>query len=192
VTDFDREPVRRIAAGAASGGLVRPPARAVDRDGFREALGRFASGITVVTTQAGDGIDHAMTANAVTSVSIDPFLLLVCVEKIARFRDAVLESGLWAISVLGESAIEAANWFATRGRPLAGQLVGFPYTRGEATGAALLADALATVECRTTAVHDGGDHDIVVGEVLSVAVPRPDDRPLLYFRGKYHVLGDAT
>ena len=190
MSEFDRELIRRVAAGTGRSGPVGT--RAVDGDAFREAFGRFVTGITVVTTRAADGIDHAMTANAVTSVSLDPFLVLVCVEKIARFRDAVLESGLWGISVLGESAIEAANWFATRGRPLAGQMVGFAYTRGEATGAALLADALSTVECRTIAVHDGGDHDIIVGEVLRVSVPRPDDRPLVYFRGKYHVLGDAT
>jgi flavin reductase (DIM6/NTAB) family NADH-FMN oxidoreductase RutF len=177
---------------ATSGSAGSAPSRRVDLDSFRDALGRFATGITVVTTRTPDGVDHAMTANAFTSVSIDPFLVLVCVEKIARFHDAVLETGLWGVSVLGERAVEASNWFATRGRPLENQLAGFPYTRGPATGAALFSDALATVECRTTGIYEGGDHDIVVGEVLSLAVPRPDDRPLLYFQGKYHIVGDAT
>jgi flavin reductase (DIM6/NTAB) family NADH-FMN oxidoreductase RutF len=190
VTDFEAESAQPGAADSGMAGATAP--RSVDINGFRDALGRFVSGITVVTTRSSDGVDHAMTANAFTSVSIEPFLVLVCVERIARFHEAVLESGGWAVSVLGENAIEASNWFATRGRPLAGQLSGFPFTRGEETGAALLADALATIECRTTGVYDGGDHDIVVGEVISVAVPRPDDRPLVYFQGKYHVLGDAT
>ena len=190
MTGFERESVQPGAANSGMPGVAA--ARSVGIDAFRDALGRFVSGITVVTTRSSDGVDHAMTANAFTSVSVDPFLVLVCVEKVARFHEAVLESGRWAVSVLGENAIEASNWFATRGRPLAGQLSGFPFTRGEETGAALLADALATIECETTGDYDGGDHDIVVGEVLSVAVPRPDDRPLVYFQGKYHVLGDAT
>lgn len=190
MTDFERESAQLRAADSGLAGAA--VVRSVDIDAFRDALGRFVSGITVVTTRSADGTDHAMTANAFTSVSLDPFLVLVCVERIARFHEAVLESGRWAVSVLGENAIEASNWFATRGRPLAGQLSGFPFTRGEQSGAALLADALATIECRTTGVYDGGDHDIVLGEVLSVAVPQPDDRPLVYFQGKYHILGDAT
>ena len=190
MTDFERKSVQSGAADSGMAGAAA--ARSVDLDSFRDALGRFVSGITVVTTRSADGVDHAMTANAFTSVSVDPFLVLVCVEKIARFHEAVLQSGRWAVSVLGENAIEASNWFATRGRPLEGQLSGFPFTRGEETGAVLLVDALATMECRTIGIYDGGDHDIVVGEVLSVAAPRPDDRPLVYFRGKYHILGDAT
>lgn len=164
----------------------------VTPDNFRDVLGRFVTGITVVTTQALDGTDHAMTANAVTSVSLEPPLILVCVEKIARFRDAVIGSGGWAVSILGEGGLRAATWFATRGRPLADQFADFPFARGTATGAALLTEALATVECRTTAIHDGGDHVIVLGEVVSLAVTRPDDHPLVYYTGQYHALGHAT
>ena len=168
-----------------------PAARSVHIDAFRDARPlrlRDHRGDRQVFGRCRSRDDR----ERVYPVSLDPFLVLVCVEKVARFHEAVLESGRWAVSVLGENAIEASNWFATRGRPLAGQLSGFPFTRGEESGAALLADALATIECGTIGVYDGGDHDIVVGEVLSVAVPRPDDRPLVYFQGKYHVLGDAT
>ena len=90
-----------------------------------------------------------MTASAFTSVSLDPLLVLVCVDKEARFRDAVLESGIWGVSVLSRAGRRAADWFATKGRPLVGQLDRFPHHRGQVTGAALLDDALAWLECRT-------------------------------------------
>ncbi len=158
---------------------------------FRRAAGCFATGVTVVTTVA-DGVDHAMTANAFTSVSLDPLLVLVCVEKITRFHAAVLASGQWAVSVLAEGVQEAAAWFATRGRPLEGQLNRFPHERGPHTGAAILRDSLASIECRTYAVYDGGDHSIIVGEVLGVRTADALIAPLLYFRGGYHTLGRAT
>ena len=146
----------------------------VDQTAFRRAAGRFASGIVVVSTSL-DGVSHAMTATAFTAVSLDPLLVLVCVEKIARFHDSVLATGTWAVSVLGEESEKAAAWLATRGRPLEGQLDAFRHHAGPATGAPILDDALTAMECRTTAVHDGGDHSIVVGEVVGVSEPRPGD-----------------
>ncbi len=165
------------------------PAPEVSPHAFRQAAGRFATGITVVTTRT-DGVDHAMTANAFTSVSLDPLLVLVCVEKITRFHEAVLDSKLWAVSVLGESGHQASVWFATRGRPLENQIGGFEYVRGEYTDAVIFTDALSSLECRTHAVYDGGDHTIVVGEVLSVAQLRSDDGPLIYYAGDYRGLGE--
>jgi flavin reductase (DIM6/NTAB) family NADH-FMN oxidoreductase RutF len=162
------------------------PARPTSLD-FRRALARYATGVTVVTTRV-DGVDHAMTANSFTSVSLDPMLVLVCVERSVRFHDAVLRSGLWAVSVLPAGDREAAEWFALRGRPLTGQLDRFPHSRGSLTDAAVLDSALASLEVRTTAVHDGGDHDIVVGEVLALA-QAPGDRPLLYYDSGYRELG---
>lgn len=161
------------------------PARApVDADAFRRVVGHFATGITVVTTEVG-GVDHAMTASAFTSVSLDPVLVLVCVDKEARFRDAVLESGSWGVSILSAAGRRAAEWFATKGRPLVGQLDQFPHHRGPATGVALLDGAIAWLEVRTTAAYDGGDHDIVVGEVIDLAVGDRDATPLIYHRGHY-------
>jgi len=139
----------------------------VDQAAFRRAVGQFASGIVVVTTSAG----HAMTVSAFTSVSLEPPLVLFCAEKIARFHDAVLEAGAWAVSVLAEDAEKTARWLATRGRPLAGQLDGVPHHAGRATGAALLDGALAALECQTFAVYDGGDHSIIVGRVVAVGSP---------------------
>ena len=167
----------------ASTGLPAPGAPAVDQDSFRRAVGQFASGVTVCTTRVGS-LDHAMTASAFTSVSIDPLLVLVCVDKEARFRDAVLEAGTWAVSILAVDGRRAADWFATKGRPLVGQLDRFPHHRG-LTGAPLLDGALAWVECRTEALYDGGDHDIVLGAVLAVAEGDRDGAALLYHRSRY-------
>ena len=161
----------------------------VDPAAFRLSASRFASGIVVVSTSL-DGVSHAMTATAFTAVSVDPLLVLVCVEKIARFHDAVLATGTWAVSVLGEESEKAAAWLATRGRPLEGQLDAFRHHAGPATGAPILDDALTAMECRTTAVHDGGDHSIVVGEVIGVSGPRSPGRPLLYYAGQYRRLDD--
>jgi len=160
----------------------------VDPQGFRRAAGRFASGIVVVSTSL-DGIGHAMTVTAFTSVSLDPVRVLFCAEKIARFHDAVLATGTWAVSVLTEDAEKTARWLATRGRPLAGQLDAFRHHPGASTGAPILDGALAAMECRTTAVHDGGDHSIVVGEVLAVTEPRAGGGPLLHYAGQYRRLG---
>jgi flavin reductase (DIM6/NTAB) family NADH-FMN oxidoreductase RutF len=166
-------------------------AEAVTVDAFAQALRRFATGVTVVTCTV-DGEDHAMTANAFTSVSLEPLVVLVCVEKVTRFHEAVLTAGTWGVSVLDESARQAATWFATRGRPLERQFARFPHTRGDHTGAPLLIGALSTLECRTRATYDGGDHTIVVGDVLSVATAHPDRGPLLYYEGDYHRLERST
>jgi len=170
-----------------SSALVPAPPPAVDPAEFRRAVGRFATGVTVVTTLA-DGVDHAMTANAFTSVSLDPLLVLVCVEKVTRFHDAVMASGEWAVSVLAEHEREASVWFATRGRPLRDQIGRFPNVRGELTGAAVLSGALAWLECRTVGVYDGGDHSIVLGEVLAVGSDPGGSGPLLYYSSGYRSL----
>lgn len=173
---MDIEPVPQPAPGGV-----------VDPEDFRQVIGRFATGIAIVTTVV-RGEDHAMTVNAFTSVSLDPLLVLFCAEKIARFHGVVLETGEWAVSVLAEGSQDASRWFATRGRPLDGQLGGYAFERGEQTGAPIFRDALAALECRTCAVHDGGDHSIVVGEVLGVRMPDPRGRPLLYYEGRYRGL----
>ena len=159
----------------------------IDPSLFRRAAGRFATGVCVVTTRAGE-LDHAMTVNAFTSVSLEPLLVLVCVDVEARFHDAVIAAGVWAVSVLDGEGRSTADWLASRGRPLHGQLDRIPYHPGPITGMALLDGALATLECRTTGVHPGGDHSIVVGEVISVGVRDNSESALLYHRGAYRRL----
>lgn len=161
---------------------THPPA---DEAVFRRAAARFATGVCAVTTVDG-GVDHAMTVNTFTSVSLEPVLVLVCVEVEARFHDAVLAAGVWGISVLDATARPVADWLATRGRPLHGQLDRVPHRRGPATGVALLDQSVATLECRTTATHPGGDHTIVVGAVLDAQVTAESAPALVYHRGRYH------
>jgi flavin reductase (DIM6/NTAB) family NADH-FMN oxidoreductase RutF len=158
----------------------------LDPASFRRAVGQFPCGIVVVTTSAG----HAMTVSAFTSVSLEPPLVLFCAEKIARFHDAVLAAGSWAVSILAEDAEKTARWLATRGRPLDGQLDGVAHHPGPVTGAPLLDGALATLECRTAAVHDGGDHSIIVGRVVSVTSTEgpPFRGPLMHYAGSYRHL----
>jgi len=162
----------------------RPP---LDPDAFRKIIGHFATGVTVVTTRV-DDLDHAMTASAFTSVSLEPLMVLVCVDKEARFHDAVEESGTWAVSLLEAGGRLAAQWFATKGRPLLGQLDRYPHHRGPVTGAAVLDVSLAWLECRTSALHEGGDHDIVVGEVVNMGLGASGAVPLVYYRGGYREL----
>lgn len=156
-------------------------------DVYRQAVGRLATGVTVVTSRIGT-LDHAMTANAVASVSLDPLLLLVCVEREARFHDAILESGRWGVSILPADGRATADWLATRGRPLHGQLDRTPTHRGPVTGVALLDGALAALECETTDAHLAGDHTIVVGRVRSVEIDDRGGPALVYYRGRYETL----
>jgi flavin reductase (DIM6/NTAB) family NADH-FMN oxidoreductase RutF len=156
----------------------------LDQASFRSAVGQFATGIVVITTENG----HAMTVSAFSSVSLDPPLVLFCAEKIARFHDTVLEAGSWAVSILAEEAEGTARWLATRGRPLEGQFDGLPHHPGPVTGAPVLDDALAVLECTTKAVYDGGDHSIVVGHVVAVSGPSDDRGPLLHHAGRYRRL----
>ena len=158
-----------------------------DVDAFRRAMGRFVTGVVMLTTRSRD-VDYAMTVSALTSVSLEPLLVLVCIEREARFHDTVLDAGIWGISVLSSGDRSAADWLATRGRPLHGQLDRIPHHHGPQTGVALLNDALSTFECRTTAVHPAGDHSIVVGEVVSVMSAAHSGEALVYYRGRYGTL----
>ncbi|MPZ59942.1 MAG: flavin reductase [Propionibacteriales bacterium] len=155
-------------------------------------MSRYASGVTVVST-VHDDLDHAMTASAFTSVSLDPPLVLVCVDKTARFHQAIAVTRRWGVSVLAEDQADVARWLATRGRKLEGQLDHIPHRPGALTGSALVEGALCWVECRTWEMYDGGDHTIVVGQVLGIELPEKErSRPLMYFRAAYGGAPDVT
>ena len=169
---------------------------ALDALEYRRVVGRFATGITVITTvsPAADGAGpqhHAMTCNSFTSVSLDPVLVLFCAEKTARFHDDVLASGSWAVSVLSTGQEHLSRRFAARGRELAGQFDRLPHTFGPVTGAVVLGGALAALECRTVSTTDAGDHTVIVGEVLGLSVPEPAADPLLYYEGRYRTFEDC-
>lgn len=152
-------------------------------DEFRAAIGRLPAGVVVVTLRWRD-IDYAMTASAVSSVSLDPPLVLFCVHQDARFREALDSVDLWAFSVLSDTAGPVADWLASPGRPAIGQVDRVPHTVGDRTGAVLVDDAAAWFECRTTAIHRAGDHDIVVGEVLDARQGAPTAGGLVHHRGR--------
>jgi flavin reductase len=178
----------------ASGPVTSPqdPAQAPAPDAFRQAAGQFVTGITVVTATSG-GVTHAITASAFTSVSLDPLLVLVCVERAAGPHDPVVSAGTWVVSVLAEDHEQAARGLGAHAKPLdsvAAGLNGYPHHPGPVTGHPVLDGALASLECRTYAVHPGGDHTILVGQVLSVAGPTAADvpGPLLAHAGRYRRL----
>lgn len=153
---------------------------------YRRIIGRFATGVAVVTTHL-DHVHHAITVNSFTSVSLEPVLVLVCIEQAARFHAAVLTAGAWGVSVLSAEQAQVSRWFATRGRPLdSDHYAHFRYHTGRLTGALLFDEALAQLECRTLSTVPAGDHTIVVGEVLSVSAGATGGDPLLFFEGRYH------
>jgi flavin reductase len=158
-----------------------------DPHDYRHAMARYATGVSVVATEH-EGIRYGMTVNSLTSVSLDPLLMLFCCERDASLHEPVLASGTWAVSVLSASQQDVAAWFATRGRPGVDQFDGQTAHVGETTGAPVLDGALAWFECRTWATYDGGDHTIVVGELLDLGCGA-DDAALLYFRSAYTSTG---
>jgi len=154
---------------------------------FRRAAGLFATGVTVVTTRVGD-VDHAMTANSFTSVSLEPLLVLISVDKTARWHAAIAEAKVFGVSVLKADQAAMSRQFATRGRPLDVRSAGIAFHEGPETGMVLFDHALATFECAVTDMHDAGDHTLVVASVLDFDTPQPDALPLLFFRGGYRTL----
>lgn len=150
---------------------------------LRDALGCFATGVTVVTCVDPEGIPFGLTVNSFTSVSLDPPLLLVCIAKPARCATALIEADHFAINVLQTGQQPASILFSTRDEDRFGTT---PWSTGE-SGAPLLMESLGVFECERFGVHDGGDHHILVGRVLRASFDSNLD-PLLYFRGRYRRL----
>lgn len=161
----------------------------VDPQEFRSIIGHFVTGVTVITTAA-DGRLQGMTANAVTSLSLDPVMVLVCVDKATHTHGILEESGVFAVNILTEQQEDVSRLFAKSAEPEFGTLRGQQYEIGE-TGAPILADCLAYLECRVKDVLIGGDHSIFLGEVVNERIVN-DVKPLVFFRGKYHALVEAT
>lgn len=161
----------------------------VDPEEYRRIVSRFVTGVTIATTIAPDGHTVSLTANSFTSVSLDPLLALLSVQRTAAFHAAVLASGFWGISVLGEGHEALSRFHASKVRHgLDDSFEGVPTFRGAVTGVTLVADAVATLECRTTATYPGGDHTLLLGTVESAAAPKPAGNPLVFFEGTYRAL----
>ena len=142
-------------------------------------MARVASGVVVVTACVGDE-DHAMTANSFTSVSLDPELVLFCVQQDSRFHDAIHAADRWVVNLLSAEQAPAARWFAERGRPLQGQMEVVEYSRGD-DGIAVLKGSIGHLGCTTNAIHPAGDHSIVVGKVDRIVYENLSAPPLVYF-----------
>jgi flavin reductase (DIM6/NTAB) family NADH-FMN oxidoreductase RutF len=145
-------------------------------------VGTFATGVTIITTGR-DGTYHGLTANAFTSLSLEPTLVLVCVDKSSDTYPVLDECGAFTVNVLAEDQEELSRSFATKVKKGGNKLNDLAYHVG-GTGVPMLDDCLAYIECTTVQKHDGGDHTIFVGEVGDARVAR-DVPPLLYFRSSY-------
>jgi flavin reductase ActVB len=156
-------------------------------DIFRSVVGRFASGVTIVTALDDLGTDHGMTATAFCSVSLVPPLILVCIDQTTTMHHVLGRATHFAVNFLASEQEELSRRFGS-GEPQRGGIPeevrfdGVGYTRA-VSGAVLLNDALAHMECRVHARHLAGDHTIIVGEV-EIAMAH-DARPLIYYRGGY-------
>jgi flavin reductase (DIM6/NTAB) family NADH-FMN oxidoreductase RutF len=142
-------------------------------------LGRFPSGVTVVTTKNGDGSDEGMTVSAFCSLSLNPPLVLICIEKNASAYRALISAPGFVVNILAASQEHIARRFAIVDID---RFEGVGYSRSQ-NGFAVLDDVLGVIECATFAMHDAGDHTILVGEVE--AARAQSGTPLLYYRGGY-------
>lgn len=154
----------------------------IDASAFRSLLGRFASGVTVVTARGSTGRQEGMTVSAFCSVSLEPPLVLMCIDKTATMFEALTTGRHFTVNVLASHQEEIARRFATMEFA---KFDGIGYTVTD--GHAVLDDVLAYAQCTRMSSIEAGDHTVVVGEVRSATVH--DGEPLLYFRGGYAGLG---
>jgi flavin reductase (DIM6/NTAB) family NADH-FMN oxidoreductase RutF len=160
----------------------------IDPRAYRNTIGLFATGVTVVTARLGDTV-HGMTANAVSSVSLDPTLLLVCVDRRARMHDLLQQAGAFAVNILAEDQEALSSHFAGRGKagpPPPG--LHFEWGDEDETEPPIILGCVAAVRCIVHQNFDGGDHTIVVGRVTELRPGAPDARPLIFYAGRYRHL----
>ncbi|MDG4793434.1 flavin reductase family protein [Micromonospora sp. WMMD1082] len=151
---------------------------------LRKAFGAFATGVTVITV--GGPLPHGMTANSFTAVSLDPPLLLVCVQRDAVMHRRLADHRHFGVSVLAAHQEDVARYFADRRRPLGREeFAGVDWLPGPTTGSPLIAGALVHFECELRQAYDGGDHTIFLGGLLSMD-RRLDDDVLLFLSGRFH------
>jgi flavin reductase (DIM6/NTAB) family NADH-FMN oxidoreductase RutF len=153
---------------------------------FRSTVGAFATGVTVVTTR---GEEHAygMTANAVSSVSLDPPLILVCVINPSEGAEHITRNGVFAVNILSVDQEPLSRYFASRDRPKGRDAFAEVPHRFAASGAPILEGSAAFLDCRVHTAHDAGDHLIFIGEVLELEV-KDGHEPLLFHGGGYRLL----
>lgn len=153
---------------------------------LRRAMGHFATGVTVITSVSPDGRPVGTTANAVSSLSLDPPLLLACFDRSSETLAAIGAHGAFAVNILAAPQEELSSNFARRGPAAAWD--GVPHQPGT-TGSPRLQGVLATLECAVEHRLPGGDHEIVVGRVRAAHTGDGSGSPLLFWRGRYASLG---
>jgi flavin reductase ActVB len=156
----------------------------VSQDDFRNALSRFASGVTIVSTRDSSGKFHGITVSAFCSVSLEPPMVLICIEKETASHYAFEESEVFVVNILKGHHSSASERFAA---PFPDKFQDGEFRPG-IEGVPVLNDALASLECRLTFAYHGGDHSIFVGQVENVTIA--DGDPLVYFRGRYTAIPD--
>lgn len=156
----------------------------ISSDDFRTALSRFASGVTVVTTKDAIGKLHGITVSAFSSVSLEPPLVLICIERSAGSHHAFGESGLFNVNILESGQSDVSEHFAT---VYDDKFLDTDHVIGE-NGIPYLPGSIVTLECRLVKPLDGGDHSIFLGEVQNAIVR--DGGPLIYFHGTYRTLSE--
>jgi flavin reductase (DIM6/NTAB) family NADH-FMN oxidoreductase RutF len=154
----------------------------IDKNELRRVMGHFATGVTVITTRDDEGNPYGLTANAVSSVSLVPPLILICVDKKCDTYPYFAQSKVFVVNVLSEGQERISRTFATTGIE---KFDGIGYRKSK-LGCVILDDAVGHLECKIVNEIDAGDHTIYVGEVDSAAAD--DVRPLLFFRGGYRKL----
>ncbi|HHY54658.1 MAG TPA: flavin reductase family protein [Chloroflexi bacterium] len=152
---------------------------------FKDALAHWASGVTVVTTHV-DGRPVGITASSLTSVSLDPPQILICVARKLFTHQAIEQSGVFAVNILGTDHLEWGMRFAGMIPELSDRFAGIA-THTAVTGAPILSDVLGWLDCRVRHAYDGGDHTIFVGEVMA-AGSTEERSPLLYFNRSWRQL----
>lgn len=158
----------------------------IDPREYRRIIGTFATGITVITMPTADGA-WGMTANSLTSLSLDPLLLIVCVDNGTRTLQHMRDSKVWAVNILAADQEQVSRTFATKDFETERTMVNTPYHLGPA-GAPLIDGCVTHIECRTWATYEGGDHTIFVGQVLSATVADQAAEPIVFFKGRYRQL----
>lgn len=154
-------------------------------DDFRVIAGRFATGVTVATT-VDEGVAHGMTVNAFMTVSLEPLLVAIAVDRNATMHDVLIHRRVFAITVLSSSQEHLSRHFASEERHQGpGQFTDVGHEPGPITGSPVLEGGLAWMDCRVTAVHPGGDHTLFVGQVEALDGPFPGD-PLVFYASSYH------
>ena len=157
---------------------------------FRRAMGQFATGVTIITLDL-EGEVHGMTANAFSSVSLDPMLVLVCVDHATRTHAHLYAKKRFGINMLCEAQRRISEYYARpeRTHERAEEEAGARFDR-TLLGTPVLHGALAYLECRLQSAHDAGDHTIFIAEVEEVVIH--EGQPLLFFRGKYRKVGEEV